>query len=314
MDGVSVCISAYKTKDYIKECLDSVVNQSWFKTHDNWEIIVGIDGCEETLEYMKTIMHFYKNLRVFMMDSNKGTYITSNTIISNATYEHIFRFDSDDIMCSNLIETVMNKKGNCHFLRYYLQNFGKNTETGRAWGTIYITKTLFKKYGGYKPWPCGADSDLYYRLRSIEAIKTIPDILMLRRVHPDSLTQTKETGMKSDLRKKYAVQIRKNITNPEEAKIEMVTNTYTEITSPLEGTVNKDEYIQNINQKSNNTKKIIIPKQQQKPANRLLEARMKAKAKPSTSSNIAKLRKDIETGKLVRVPVVGGFVWKRIKL
>ena len=31
--------------------------------NDNFEIIVGIDGCEKTFEYMKTIMHNYKNLK-----------------------------------------------------------------------------------------------------------------------------------------------------------------------------------------------------------------------------------------------------------
>ena len=43
-NGVSVCITAYKSDKYIKECLDSIMNQTWFKTHDNWEIIVGVDG------------------------------------------------------------------------------------------------------------------------------------------------------------------------------------------------------------------------------------------------------------------------------
>ena len=73
-DGVSVCITAYKAEEYIKECLDSVLKQTWFKKHKNWEIIVGIDGCEKTLEYMKSIMHLYKNIRVLMMDSNRGLY------------------------------------------------------------------------------------------------------------------------------------------------------------------------------------------------------------------------------------------------
>ena len=95
---------------YIKDCLDSVVNQTWFKTHNDWEIIVGVDCCEKTLSQLKTIMHNYKNLRVFMMDSNNGTYITSNTIMSNATYENIFRFDGDDIMCPNLVEKIMTMK------------------------------------------------------------------------------------------------------------------------------------------------------------------------------------------------------------
>ena len=97
-EGVSICITAYHVEKYIKDCLDSVVNQTWFNTHNDWEIIVGVDGCEKTLSQLKTIMNNYKNLRVFMMDSNKGTYITSNTIMSNATYENIFRFDGDDII------------------------------------------------------------------------------------------------------------------------------------------------------------------------------------------------------------------------
>lgn len=294
-EGVSVCITAYNAQDYIKECLDSVVGQSWFKTHSNWEIIVGVDGCENTLNYLKTIMHNYKNLRVFMMDSNKGTYITSNTIISNATYEHIFRFDSDDIMCSNLVETVLNKKGNCQYVRYYLKNFGNDTSVGRAWGTIYITKSLFTKYGGFKPWPCGADSDLYYRLKSNEPIKTIRDVLMLRRVHETSLTQSRETGMKSDLRKKYASMIKKDCLKSE-AIIKMVTNTYTEIFSSLDGTVNKDTYMKNIKVCTVNDKKIE-----------------KVENESKTVNTIKKLREDIASGKVIRVPTVGGFTWRRIK-
>lgn len=291
-EGVSVCISAYNAQDYIKECLDSVVGQTWFKTHNNWEIIVGVDGCEKTLNYLKTIMHFYKNLRVFMMDSNKGTYITSNTIISNATYENIFRFDSDDIMYPNLVETVLNKKGSCQYVRYYFKNFGGDTSINKAWGTIYITKTMFTKYGGFKPWPCGADSDIFYRLRSNENIKTINDILMLRRVHNGSLTRAKETGMKSDLRKKYASMIKKYCPKSE-AIIDMVTNTYTEVESSFTGTVNQDEYMKNVSP-------CIVEPKPSKPSN-------------PVPNKIQSLRKDIEAGRVVRVPVVGGFVWKRVK-
>ena len=307
MEGVSICITAYNAQEYIKECLDSVVGQSWFKTHSNWEIIIGVDGCEKTLEYLKSIMHNYKNLRVFMMDSNKGTYITSNTIISNATYEHIFRFDSDDIMCSNLVETVLNKKGNCQYVRYYLKNFGNDNSVGRAWGTIYITKSLFTKYGGFKPWPCGADSDLYYRLKNNENIKTIKDVLMLRRVHSASLTQSKDTGMKSELRKKYASMIDKNCSQSN-AIIDMITNTYTEIVSPLEGTVDKDEYIKKLSSGKNSDnskstdKKIEKSNKEESP-----------KVKPTQTASIKRLRDDIATGRVIKVPVLNGFVWKRVK-
>jgi len=207
-DGVSVCITAYNTQDYIKECLDSIVSQTWFKTHKNWEIIVGIDGCEKTLKYIKTIMNRYKNLRVLMMDSNKGTYITSNTIMSVAKYENIFRFDSDDIMCSNLVQTVMEKKDDCCLVRYRFKNFGtgekgKRGKCATAHGTIYIRKSIFIKYGGFRPWPCGADTEIHSRLSKVEKTKDISDILMKRRIHSDSLTMSNDTGMKSELRKKY---------------------------------------------------------------------------------------------------------------
>jgi cellulose synthase/poly-beta-1,6-N-acetylglucosamine synthase-like glycosyltransferase len=102
--GISIIITAYKAVKYIKETLDSILNQIWFNINDNWEILLGVDGCDETLNYLHSIRKNYKNLRIFMMKKNKGTYITSNTMMSIAKYDYLLRFDSDDIMNPNLIE------------------------------------------------------------------------------------------------------------------------------------------------------------------------------------------------------------------
>lgn len=229
-NGVSICITAYKTQDYIKECLDSVVRQTWFKTHNDWEIIVGIDGCKKTLEYMKTIMKKYKNLRVLMMDSNKGTYITSNTIISQAQYDNIFRFDSDDIMNDNLVETVMNLKGDSKVLRFYYQNFGLDNQVKKSHGSLYIDKSVFMKYGGFRSWLCSADSELYLRLKKVVKVKQITTVLMLRRVHSESLTMNRKTGRKSKIRKEYERMIREmDIKTKEDAVNNMETNTFKEV-------------------------------------------------------------------------------------
>ena len=59
--GISICISAWKTQKYIEECLDSVYNQTWFKDHDEWEVIIGIDGCEETLKKINEIKQLYND-------------------------------------------------------------------------------------------------------------------------------------------------------------------------------------------------------------------------------------------------------------
>lgn len=297
-EGVTVCITAYKAKDYIKECLDSVVKQTWFENNDNFEIIVGIDGCKETLEYMKTIMNNYKNLKVWMMDSNKGTYITSNTIMSNATYENVFRFDSDDIMCSNLVETVMNNKGNCKLVRYYLKDFGDDkNEVAVAHGTIYIRKSTFIKYGGFRPWPCGADTEIYHRLMKIESVKNIRKILMLRRVHDSSLTRSKDTGYKSELRNKYKKLIKDMvISKPSDAVIKMTTNTYKEITCSDGNIKSQNEYVKNLKSVSTST-----------------EVPNKKKNNTKTVNAIIKLRNDIQEGRVIKVPTANGFIWKRVK-
>lgn len=230
-EGVSICITAYKTQEFIKVCLDSVISQTWFKKNKNWEIILGIDGCEETLEYVKSIMSNYKNLRVLMMDTNKGTYITTNTIMKEAKYENLFRFDSDDIMRPNLVETIMNKKEDCSYVRYKLKNFGGSVKVYVACGTVYITKTLFEKCGGYRPWPCAADDELYYRIKFDENTKVLNDVLMYRRCHQNSLTQSKETGIKSEKRRPYREIVHKmrNSDKPiVDFKIECVTNTFKE--------------------------------------------------------------------------------------
>ena len=42
----------------------------------------------ELINKVKEIMHKYRNLRVFMMDSNMGTYVTSNTLLDLIQYEN----------------------------------------------------------------------------------------------------------------------------------------------------------------------------------------------------------------------------------
>ena len=108
LGGISICVTAYKAKEFIKETLDSIISQTYFKSNNNWEIIIGIDGCNETLEYVKSIMCNYKNTKVYMMNSNMGTYVTTNTIMKLAKYDKLFRFDSDDIMMPDCVEKIIN--------------------------------------------------------------------------------------------------------------------------------------------------------------------------------------------------------------
>ena len=128
--GISIIITAYKMEKYIKFTLDSISEQTWFKNHNNWEILIGVDACNETLKYLHSIIKNYSNMHVFMMEENRGTYITTNTMMSIAQYDNLLRFDADDIMFSYLVELIMKESESKNFDRvlFKSKNFGKKTK------------------------------------------------------------------------------------------------------------------------------------------------------------------------------------------
>ena len=144
-NGVSIIITAYKMKNYIKETLDSISNQTYFINNTNYEILIGVDGCEETLNYLYTIMENYSNLKIFMMEKNYGTFITTNTIMSIAKYDNLIRFDSDDIMLPNLIEFVMKESENENIdsIKFLMEDFGRDDKIDWACGQFLIKHWIF---------------------------------------------------------------------------------------------------------------------------------------------------------------------------
>ena len=209
-EGVSIIITAYHTEKFIEECLDSVASQTWFKNNDSWEIILGIDHCEATLEKVKEIMPKYRNLRVFYNTENVGTYITSNTLIDKAKYARILRFDSDDIMKDDMVEKMMlsmSTVSGCKIVKCYYKNFPaqeKKRGIDVAHGVFLCRKSIFIKYGGFMPWKCAADTEFHTRLHNEKILViTYPIILFYRRLHETSLTKSEKTNMQSEIRKEY---------------------------------------------------------------------------------------------------------------
>ena len=233
--GVSVCISAWKTAEYIEECLDSVAAQTWFKDHDNYEILLGIDGCEETLAKVKEIMHRYRNLRVMMMDKNVGTYVTCNTIMEEAKYEWLLRFDSDDVMYENMVADILtySKTEQFDILRPYAVNFGAvNGNLYDKHGCVLMKHNVFDFFGGYKAWKCAADGELKTRLEQFVKIKQYTKNVFKRRMHNNNLTRRTDTGLNSQLRKSYKEKIH-TPQDIESAKIKCETTMYKEYSNDV---------------------------------------------------------------------------------
>jgi len=230
--GVSICITAFKSVKFIKKTLNSINNQTWFKYHNNYEIILGIDGCNETLQYIKTIKHNYKNLIVIMMKENKGTYITTNTIMTISKYDHLIRFDSDDIMFSNLVEKVMTQNIKYDMIRFKMKNFNiitNETSLREAYGQFMIKHWVFDYFGGFMPWKCSSDAEFKERVYKFINVLKLEDVLFLRQIHLESLTQSNETNFSSQERKNkfiYIEQITNKIKYLKEARIKKVVYDY----------------------------------------------------------------------------------------
>jgi len=214
MNGISIIITAWKTQDYIEDCLDSITNQTYFKNNNNFEILLGIDGCDLTLDKVKSISKKYNNLSIYYMIKNFGTYITSNTLLKESRYDYVLRFDSDDIMKNNMIEKLFLNLENNDVIQYRSEVLNNGKKRNYEDGSVFFKKNVFNKCGGYKEWECGADSELLHRINNFFNIKKINDFLYFKREHENALTSIYDN--KSNKRLEY----RKEIRNSSFSKVE----------------------------------------------------------------------------------------------
>ncbi len=113
MEKVSVIIPVHNTEQYLKECLDSVVNQ----TYKNLEIILINDASTDN---SIDIINKYKDkrIKVINMKHNSGVAIARNTGVDKSTGDYICYLDSDDYWELNKIEKQVDfiKKNNYEFI------------------------------------------------------------------------------------------------------------------------------------------------------------------------------------------------------
>ncbi len=210
-EGVSILIPAYKSQDFIEECLDSIESQTYFNNNDNYEILVGVDNCQETLNKLLEIRHKYRNLRVFMMEKNVSWPIVSNTLLDLIKHDLFIRFDADDIMYPHMVNEII-KHSDFDIIRFKFNEFGNSDRIAPKFseGVIAYKKKIFETYGGFQPWVCGADTEFLNRIHFDKSlkIKRINANLFGRRVHPQSLTQNPQTGRGSVVRSQYQKKIK----------------------------------------------------------------------------------------------------------
>ena len=105
MEKVSIIIPIYNIEDYIKDCLESVINQ----TYKNLEIIC-VDDCG-TDSSMKIVEDYAKNdnrIKIVKQRENRGQGEARNLgIVNSATGKYIYFIDSDDFIGTNYIKELV---------------------------------------------------------------------------------------------------------------------------------------------------------------------------------------------------------------
>lgn len=95
---ISVCMPVYNREDYINECIDSILHQSF----QNFEIIIVDDGSTDNT---CALIESYQDSRIKLV-KNRHNYIEStNLLFELAQGKYIARIDSDDIMLPKRLET-----------------------------------------------------------------------------------------------------------------------------------------------------------------------------------------------------------------
>lgn len=209
---VSVIIPTFNFPEYLKECLDSVIIAS--QKLKNVEVLVGIDNCQKTLDYINQ-NEFSDNIKFFFFDENLGPYVIKNTLANFSNSKALFFFDSDDIMDENIIIECLSKLSEFKCIKPMYHNFygsfddntidKKSKPNQHGEGVFMIEKELFMKFNGFEPWRCAADSDFMVRMQ-MNRIKCLHEKngFFYRRRHSESITQKKETNFGSKLRSHYA--------------------------------------------------------------------------------------------------------------
>lgn len=212
---VSVVMSAYNTARYLRESLDSIVNQ----TFTNFEFIIIDDGStDDTLSILREYEARDPRFRIISRP-NTGLTKALNEALSHARGEFIARMDGDDVALPERFEkqiAYLRDHPDCVLLgsrvelidpfslRIALGDYMKLTHEeidamllqGKGGSVVHpaciMRRDAVEKVGRYKEeYNNSEDLDLFLRLAEVGKVANLPDVLLKYRRHLESVSHQK---------------------------------------------------------------------------------------------------------------------------
>lgn len=212
MDKVSVIIPVYNSSKHLRECLDSVIRQSY----KNLEIIIVDDKSSDD---SVSIIESYKDKRIKLikLEKNSGVAVARNVGIDNSIGMYISFIDSDDYWKKDKIKKQVNfiKKNDYTFIysdyAFYKNGKTHNTNVPKSITynealkntTIFTSTVMFNmnhltKEDIYMPnIKRGQDTACWWKVLKKGVIAyAVKDVLSIYRVENGSLSSNKFRALK----------------------------------------------------------------------------------------------------------------------
>lgn len=210
---VSVLLPVYNGEKFLSEAIESVLQQTFM----DFELLILDDGSiDGSLAICQHFERIDRRVRVFHRE-NRGLVITLNEMIDMANGEILARMDADDICLPQRFERQVD------FLRLHpdidvvgtsiihINSAGQrigpidnpldhdsiealllNGHCAIAHPSVMVRAEAIIKAGGYREaFPCAQDFDLWLRMSEQGRLANIPDRLLLYRLHPGSISESK---------------------------------------------------------------------------------------------------------------------------
>ncbi len=210
---ISIILPVYNTLPYLKQCIESVINQS----HRNIElVIIDDDSTDGSWEVIQSYAKVDKRIVCKRNERNSGVSYTANKAITLTTATYIARIDSDDYMEAHRLEKqlsymlsnpdyvmigsqvdLVDENGNFRHKMVYPKTHKDVCDTifsfhPFATNSILVnTEMLPDNFRWYDPkLKIAEDLDMYFRLLPLGKVGNLPETLTITRERSGSLMRT----------------------------------------------------------------------------------------------------------------------------